>query len=239
MTIASIRRSVLDLGWLAYRHVRPHLPDRHQRLAGVPTARMNKFGDACLPRSWPIEHRDQPYYESGLVEGIRRSVRPGDTVVNVGGGVGIIAILAAKLAGASGKVICYEGSREQHDAIKANLDLNRTRNVELHHRIVAKPVCVYGDAAQHAERLPPADLPPCDVLEMDCEGSEIEILETMRIQPRAVIVETHGSLGAPTERVASLLQARRYEVSDLGPAEHAIKRYCIAKDIRVLLARSR
>lgn len=235
----SLYRSVLDLGWRAYRRVRPHLPDRRRHLADVPTTQLGKFGDSWLPGSWPIEHRDRPRYERALVEGLRRSVRPGDTVVNIGGGAGIIAIIAARLAGSSGKVICYEGSRDQHREIEANLAVNGVRNVELHHRIVAQPVNVYGDAAQHAASIPPADLPACDVLEMDCEGSEIEILETMRIKPRTIIVETHGLFGAPTARVAALLESRGYEVTDLGSAEPDFERQCIDDDIRVLLARVR
>jgi hypothetical protein len=236
---ASARQAILDFGWKIYWRLRPYLPDRRQTLAGVPTRHLGKLGDRWLPGSWPIPSRDRPRYEGALVDALRQSVRPGDTVVNVGGGEGIIAIIAARLAGPAGKVVCYEGSGGQLDNIQANLALNGVRNVEVHHRIVARPVFVYGDAAHHAASISPVDLPPCDVLELDCEGSEIEILETMVLQPRAIIVETHGLFGAPTARVAALLEARGYDVNDLGPAEPDFAEHCIEKDVRVLLAGAR
>jgi hypothetical protein len=236
--LTSVRRTLLDLGWRVYRQLWPHLPDRRQTLAGVPTTQYGKVGDNWMPGSWPIPNRTRPRYECALAQALRQCVRPGDTVVNVGGGVGIIAIIAARLAGPSGKVICYEGSGDQFEKIKANLALNGVQNVDLHNRIVARPVFVYGDAARHAASIEPTELPPCDVLELDCEGSEIEILETMLLQPRAIIVETHGLFGAPTARVAALLAARGYDVIDLGPAEPDIARSCIDNDIHVLLARA-
>jgi hypothetical protein len=39
----------------------------------------------------------------------------------------------------------------------------------------------------------PAELPECDVLELNCEGSEIGILRNMTIRPRAIAVETMAS----------------------------------------------
>ena len=76
-------------------------------------------------------------------------------------------------------------------------------------------------------------LPPCDVLELDCEGAEVDILQKMIIQPRGILVETHGLFGAPTVLVASLLQKRGYIVSDEGQAEPDPN--CTKNDIRVLL----
>ena len=57
---------------------------------------------------------------------------------------------------------------------------------------------------------------------MDCEGAEVEILREMTIQPRVILVETHGLFGAPTDLVASLLEKRGYVVSDRGLAEPRI-----------------
>jgi hypothetical protein len=82
--------------------------------------------------------------------------------------------------------------------------------------------------------MPPCQLPACDVLELDCEGAEVEILRGMIIQPRVILVETHGLFGAPTDLVASLLETRGYVVSDRGLAEQSHAEYCAKHDIRVL-----
>ena len=47
----------------------------------------------------------------------------------------------------------------------------------------------------------------------------MEILRELIIQPRVILVETHGVYGAPTEVVASLLEDRGYIVSHRGLAE--------------------
>jgi hypothetical protein len=83
--------------------------------------------------------------------------------------------------------------------------------------------------------LAPSELPPCNVLELDCEGAEVEILRELTIQPRVILVETHGLFGAPTDLVASLLKKRGYIVSDRGLAEPREGDYCTKNDIRVLL----
>jgi hypothetical protein len=83
--------------------------------------------------------------------------------------------------------------------------------------------------------LPPSQLPQCDVLQLDCEGAEAEILRELTIQPRVVLVETHGLYGAPTDLIASLLKKRGYVVSDRGLAEPNLIDHCTRNDIRVLL----
>jgi hypothetical protein len=67
--------------------------------------------------------------------------------------------------------------------------------------------------------LPASQLPSCDVLQLDCEGAEVGILREMTIQPRVILVETHGVFGAPTNLAASVLEKRGYVVSDRGLAE--------------------
>jgi hypothetical protein len=73
------------------------------------------------------------------------------------------------------------------------------------------------------------------VLQLDCEGAEVEILREIIDQPRVILVETHGLCGAPTDLVASLLEARGYAVSHRGLAEPQKGDFCTKNDIRVLL----
>jgi hypothetical protein len=73
------------------------------------------------------------------------------------------------------------------------------------------------------------------VLQLDCEGAEVEILRELIVQPRVILVETHGLFGSPTDLVASLLEKRGYVVSDRGVAEPRMAEYHTENDVRVLL----
>lgn len=88
-----------------------------------------------------------------------------------------------------------------------------------------------------SEQMSPAELPECDVLELDCEGAQIPILDGMTIEPLVVVVESHGMLGSSTDEVATALRSRGYEVLSREPAERAAaEQYCVEKDIYVLTA---
>ena len=67
----------------------------------------------------------------------------------------------------------------------------------------------YGDE-KGAEHLTPLDLPLCDVLIMDIEGTETHVLEEMEITPRELVIESHGCLGSTTDQVKSLMESRGY-----------------------------
>ena len=114
-------------------------------------------------------------------------------------------------------------------------------NINIHHAVVGKLIATFGGcvASDLGPVLPPSQLPPCDVLQLDCEGAEVGILREMMIQPRVILVETHGLLGAPTHLVASLLKKHGYVVADRGVAEPSMAEYCTKYDIRVLIGITR
>ena len=82
--------------------------------------------------------------------------------------------------------------------------------------------------------MPASQLPPCNVLELDCQGAEVEILRELVIQPRVILVETHELYGAPTDLVASLLKRRGYIISNRGLA-NPHSSHCAKYNIQVLL----
>lgn len=212
------------------------LPGTYVKFSGVAVRRVRKFGDGIAERFLDVTYpKDRPDYEAGVVEGLRRSVLPGDRVVVVGGGLGVTVVLAAKLASPNSSVTCFEGGKKQCDLVRDTILLNKVSHcVKLEHACVAKADHVYGDSSQ-ARTISPDALPDCDVLELDCEGAEIEILQFMTITPRVVIVETHGLYGAPTHEVVSILKARGYDVVDLGYAEPSMLESCQVNDVRVLV----
>ena len=187
---------------------------------------------------FPWEDSSEPQYESALVDGLEKHVRTGDTVVIVGGGYGVTAVRAAKKVSKQGKVIVFEGSRTHVRKTRETARLNSVGDIiEVNHRIVGPAKAVYGDDnEENIQRIQPYELPECDVLELDCEGAEIEILRNLPQKPREILVETHGVYDAPTDQVCSILGNMSYEIRSENIAEKNKEEFCVENDIRVLVA---
>lgn len=178
---------------------------------------------------------DIPNYEAALVLALKERVHPKNTVVIVGGGYGVTACVAARRVGPNGRVICYEGNVENAAKALRAVSLNGVeKQVEIHSAIVAGDIGVY-EGKKASTVIAPLSLPFCDVLQLDCEGSEIEIISSMIIDPPIIIVETHGYLGAPTNKVAQMLSAKGYDVRNYGPAEPRMGAICEELDVQCLI----
>lgn len=176
-----------------------------------------------------------PTYEAALISGLERRVSRGNKVVIVGAGIGITAAVSAKIVGETGEVICIDGSTQCLENTRETLALNElSGNVKLVHAIVGENISVYKSKTE-AQVMPASDLQECDVLELDCEGAELKILSEMTLRPKTILVETHGSHGAPTHASRDLLEGMGYNVENLGVAEPYLKDYCTEKDIYVLM----
>lgn len=204
------------------------------------------FSDVIVPRRGGLlirflkslikRPRDRPNYENALIYGLKKCVRPNDRVVVIGGGLGVTVTVAARLAAPYGHVICFEGGKDQVAKVRRTAVFNNISDrLNVYHAYVGPHDHVYSDTTEAAS-VPIADLPPCDVLELDCEGAEIEILSHMKIRPRAILVESHGLYGAPSSIVNSRLEEMGYDVENLGVAEIDVKDFCIQNDILVLMA---
>jgi methyltransferase FkbM-like protein len=214
--------------------VRPALPSTGQIFYAGVAVGPQKAGDQLLARL-SSGLRDTPGYEEALVAAIKNQVRSGDKIVVVGGGLGVTSVIAAWTAGDNGYVECFEGGRKSVDTVRQVARLNGVaQRIKVHHAVVGKAIGVYGNDVA-GTTIQPTELPLCNFLELDCEGAEIGILRDMTIRPRAIAVETHGFAGSSTGMVRGLLQARGYEVQDLGWAEPRLLEICTQNDIRVLV----
>ncbi|MDZ5810494.1 FkbM family methyltransferase [Halorubrum sp. AD140] len=158
-----------------------------------------------------------PDEEGAVAESLRENAAIGDTIVIVGGGYGVTTVIGSREVGREGMVVSYEGSDEMIRRMVETIDMNEAgHNVETVHAVVA-------DFSEHSEAsygnssatvVPPRDLPECDILQMDCEGAEVQILREMDITPRLLLVETHGFLGSSEQDVRTALNAKEYEVTD-------------------------
>lgn len=188
------------------RFLRPHLPYKLSTHNGV-TARGAKLFDFT----------DRfPEYEAAIIDSLREQVADGDDVVVVGGGFGVSSVVAANHVGETGSVLTYEGGAEQYELVQEALELNDvTDRVTVEHAIVGSAVSLYTPPGD-AEVVDAGALPACDVLEMDCEGAELEILQGLERRPRTIIVETHACFGAPEADVRAELERLEYEVVERG-----------------------
>ncbi len=227
------------IAYLYRRTIRKALPTLAEvKYSGIPISRERKFGDSSLPdflAPHPLE--DIHGYEENLIRALRSQVRIGDRVTIVGGGEGVTAVVASKGAGDTGSIVCFEASGWEVQKIKATAVRNKvSKRVTVYHAVVGSAISAYGGPENLSSYLvSPADLPECDVLELDCEGAETIILRNLTIRPRAIVVEAHGVFGAPTKLVKELLENLGYGVEEFGLAEPRIAEICEANDVRVLV----
>jgi len=205
-----------------------------------------KIGDKILPENFSphFVHDFDEYYEYAISKQIRRNVREGERVVIVGGGMGVTAVIAARKVGNNGKVEVYEGSKMMYGRIKKTVNINRMeKTIDINDSIVGKEFSIRGGSSEAMkERTSVDELPECDVLELDCEGTEIEILKKMRINPRLIIVESHGMYGAHSDEMIRILRKRNYIIENVEKAVHRKdqidrpQNFCIDNDIMVITA---
>lgn len=195
-------------------------------------SRISLFG--AIKRHFRYVNND---YESALVKALKHETRTGENVIVVGGGYGVTAVTAARLVGKNGTVVCFEGNLESVKRINDVFERNQVSQIaRVVPAVVSQNVGVYGDNCSK-EVIHPVDIPECDLLELDCEGAELSILNDLVIRPRVILVETHGYLGSPTTTVQTALQKLGYEVDDCGVAEVSQAQFCRRNDIRVLRGR--
>lgn len=185
------------------RLFRPHLPRKLGAFNGVPVRQPRLFDRTDV----------RPDYEGALISGINEQVQAGDNVVVVGGGWGVGSVHAARNASSNGNVTVFEGGSQQVERVNETANLSGISDrISVRHAVVGIDEHVYGDA-RDAKTIPPTEIPSCDVLVLDCEGAETTILDGLKIQPRAIVVETHHMYNAPAEDVRDILDSLGYDVT--------------------------
>jgi hypothetical protein len=217
-------------------NIRPHLPrksDETQKLNGV-DVRSGRLLDSIVP--WRVTHPDPKNYESAIVEALNQHVNEGDTVCIVGGGWGVTSVIAARRVGSEGIIHTFEASDEYSKYISETTEINGVEGrVDVENAIVSN-VKSHRGATLSERVIDPVELPECDVLQLDCEGAELDILDNMTICPRVIIVESHGIFDSSSSSVADVLRKKSYKIISEGPAEDGKNRKkCDRKDIMVLV----
>lgn len=161
-----------------------------------------------------------PAHERAVVAALRRHVRRGDSVVVVGGGWGTTTVVAARMTHFEGDVTTFEPSSKMLEILQRTVRVNRVADV------VTVEHAAVGSVSDSSKRIfgredgdvvSPATLPECDVLDIDCEGAELEILRALEFTPRLLTVEAHPHLGCPLDEVEAQLTDRGYTIVEQDP----------------------
>jgi hypothetical protein len=165
-----------------------------------------------------LDTPERSSFEGALASVHRDHTQAGDEVVIVGGGYGITTVAAVR-AGAS--VTVFEPDSERRAAIRRTLELN---GVDPAGATVRDAVVGELNPAEADQKgvdptavtaVDPAALPHCDVLELDCEGAELTILQGLDAdrRPRVIAVEVHPiKLDGAAPAVAERLDALGYDI---------------------------
>lgn len=139
---------------------------------------------------------------------MKQYIEPGETWIDIGGNIGAFALQAKRLG--AEKIHCYEPcnrnyqrlERIQDDVIQIHncavsdytgeADLYLDRNGDWRHTIVRE---IHGRDREKVNVIDAIDLPECNGIKLDCEGSEVSIIERLlknKKIPQKLILEYDG-----------------------------------------------
>jgi len=148
----------------------------------------------CDPFLRSIPGISVPSYSDGKKKNkelIKDFVKEGDSVTVIGAGFGQTSIEILNQVGENGSLTAYEGDLASVKSFEQTIQhYGFEGRVTIHHAIVGDPYKLAGGGLE-GNVVNPNELENCDVLEMDCEGSELDILKELSIRPRCMIIEQH------------------------------------------------
>ena len=145
-------------------------------------------------------------------DAIKEYVEEGDRTTIIGGGYGLTTVAAAREVEEGGSVVVYEGSKEMVEYLKEAVKLNGVqKTTTIRHAIVETEVDLKRPS-NGSNRIAAREIKECDVMELDCEGSELDIIDGLSRLPKKIIVETHPKKGADTSDVRKALGRKNYKI---------------------------
>ncbi len=178
---------------------------------------------------------------------IRKIVRSGDWVIDVGANVGYYTCQLARSVGPAGRVLAFEPMPGTFELLAANVRAMDTRNITLFNVAASSSVCVAGmnvptfaetgldnfyqaHLAEHGEHpvlcLPLDIIPiprPVRLVKIDAEGHDLQVLKGMESlirKDRPVLIVEAAEVGEITD----WLRARGYAISSATGSSNIIAR---------------
>lgn len=179
----------------------------------VPTEEVVLRVEGVAPIRMLLDTRDQVitrmmesgHWEETETRWFRRSIRPGDVVVDVGANVGYYTLLGARLVGETGRVYAFEPDPTSFALLRRNVALNDLHNVVLEQKAVSdapgrlRLFLASENKGDHRIYQPPGEQRPSveveavtldgyfrehpesvDLVKVDTQGAELLILRGMQ-----------------------------------------------------------
>lgn len=180
-------------------------------------------------------------HEEGEVKFLESIVKEGMDVIDVGGHIGVTAVAISKKVGKRGQVYCFEPVPEFFDILRKNLSANRLESVKAFQLAVsdrigrtdfykkgASSAIVFEEGAKKFKVntttidkfLSEEKVEKIDLINMDCEGSELLVLrgaeETLQRNKVKIFCEIHHDflrdLGQSIQDIVEYLQQLGFKV---------------------------
>jgi len=188
--------------------------------------------------------RDNPH-EQGEVKFLESIAEEGMNVIDIGANIGITTVAIAKRIGRGDKLYSFEPIPEYFNILKKNISSNGLGNVKVHELAVTDRVgeayfyqkglssgIVFEEGVEKFEVstttvdrfLSDEEIERIDVINMDCEGSELLALkgakETLRKNKVKIFCEIHHDflkqLGQSIEDLVEYLQSLEFQVQSVS-----------------------
>lgn len=137
--------------------------------------------------------------EMGIIKSYENLNLPYAKVLVIGAGDGVSIIYNSINNPNNFHLTIIEESSEQLKLVQNNLRLNNL-NVEHDyvHGFAGDRYLVYGNEVYNSNNLIDINDYDFDLLELDCEGSELQIISSLKSKPKFIIVEVHPNLNSIT-----------------------------------------
>jgi glycoprotein endo-alpha-1,2-mannosidase len=164
------------------------------------------------------EDRD---WESEVERVLKKNLSEGDTVVEVGAGLGVHSLMMASEVGESGRVYAIEPELERYRQLVANQKLNSfDQLLPIWYEVGRRPAAPVSPEVSEQRTLDTFHFDPVKLLKIDLEGREEEVIDGARsllAQSRPVLVfKIHGSASDESERMKRRVAGTRGLLSSLG-----------------------
>ncbi len=183
-------------------------------------------------------------HPAGEIRFLKSIAKPGMRVIDIGANKGLTTVAVAREVGSRGHVYAFEPVPEYCAALKANLARNAADNVSVHQLALSNRTgqirfykhgegsgitptddaeLLWVEATTVGDFLNEQETSRIDILNLDCEGSELLVLEgaeaVLQVQSPQVFCEIHHEylkeLGQSVTDVASFLSQLDYVVQAL------------------------
>ena len=171
-------------------------------------------------------------YEPNVIGALQEHLRVGDTCLDVGGHVGYLTLLMARLVGPAGRVVAFEPVPETFEALRENVRLNHLENVGLECTAVGENegmISLFCDAAQELSWTPSVSaysVPGNQIKRISVPVLSLDrFLESSSLRPNLVKIDVEGAelevLRGARKMLLEVRPVVLVEIHDRGAGHHA------------------